>query len=313
LAGLLRESRSTTDVTQAVLIPLALAVGILAVSTASILIRHAQAEVPSLVIAAARLAIATIVVAPVAAARHRAALAGLGGRDLGLAALAGVFLALHFATWIASLEHTSVVSSVVLVTTTPLWVALLAPLALGERLTRAILAGLGLALAGGVLVAWSGAAPHGGRHALRGDLLALAGAWMMCGYLLVGRRLRARLALVPYVTLVYGMAAVVLVLAAGLAGHRVARIPAAAWPWLLALALVPQLVGHTTFNWALRHLPASLVAIALLGEPVGSAALAWALLGERPGALEAAGAALILAGIALAARAAPEPGAEAAT
>jgi drug/metabolite transporter (DMT)-like permease len=313
LTGLLRESRSTTDVTQAALTPLALAVGILAVSTASILIRHAQAEVPSLVIAAARLAIATIVVAPLAAARHRAALAGLGGRDLGLAALAGVFLALHFATWIASLEHTSVVSSVVLVTTTPLWVALLAPLVLGERLTRAILAGLGLALAGGVLVAWSGAAPHGGRHALRGDLLALAGAWMMCGYLLVGRRLRARLALVPYVTLVYGMAAVVLVLAAGLAGHRVARIPAAAWPWLLALALVPQLVGHTTFNWALRHLPASLVAIALLGEPVGSAALAWALLGERPGALEAAGAALILAGIALAARAAPEPGAEAAT
>src|SRR5699024_3708780 len=113
---------------------LALALGILAVSTAAIFIRYAQAEAPSLVIAAYRLSLAALLIAPFALSRRRAELAALGRRDLWLALLSGFFLALHFAPWITSLEYTTVASSVVLVTTTPLWVALLSPLTLKEPL-----------------------------------------------------------------------------------------------------------------------------------------------------------------------------------
>ena len=162
-----------------------LLLGILAVSTASIFIRYAQPGAPSLTIAAGRLTLAALLLAPLALARHRVSLARLTARQLGLALLAGAFLAAHFALWITSLEHTSVVSSVVLVTTTPLWVGLLAPLVLRERLTRRVALGILLAFGGGVVVglgdAGGGAVAVPGGRALFGDFLALAGAWMMAG------------------------------------------------------------------------------------------------------------------------------------
>ncbi len=275
--------------------------GILAVSTAAIFIRYAQPGAPSLTIAAGRLTLAALLLAPVALARHRATLARLTARELGLALLAGAFLAAHFALWITSLERTSVASSVVLVTTTPLWVGLLAPVLLREPLTRRVALGILLALAGGVIVGLGDA--HGGPavaargDALLGDLLALAGAWMMAGNLIVGRRLRAGLGLVPYVSLVYGAAAVILLLLMAAAGQSFLGLSRATCLWIALLALVPQLLGHTSFNWALRYLPASLVAVALLGEPVGSSALAAVLLREIPGPVTVAGAVLILAGI----------------
>ena len=295
---------------------LALLLGILAVSTASLFIRYAQPTTSTLTIAAGRLAIATLALAPLALTRHRAALARLTAREVGLAALAGLFLAAHFTLWTASLGRTTVASSVVLVTTTPLWVGLLSPLVLREPLTRRLALGIVLALAGGVIVALgaaggtrAGAGPAG--RVLLGDLMARAGAWMMAGYLMVGRRLRAGLPLVPYVFLVYGMAAVALVLALTATGRSLLGLAPATYLWLALLALVPQLLGHSSFNWALRYLPASFVAIALLGEPVGSSALAFGLLHEVPTPLELAGAALILAGIAVAALSAPAPSADA--
>lgn len=297
---------------------LVLFLGILAVSTASLFIRYAQPAVSTLTIAAGRLVIATLVLAPLALTRHRAALARLTTRELRLAALAGVFLAAHFTLWIASLQRTTVASSVVLVTTTPLWVGLLSPLVLREPLTRRLALGIVLALAGGIIV---GLGDAGGAHAatgsagraLPGDLMALAGAWMMAGYLMVGRRLRAGLTLVPYVFVVYGMAAVVLTIAMAATGRSLFGLAPQTYLWLALLALVPQLLGHSSFNWALRYLPASFVAIALLGEPVGSTALAYGLLHEVPTSLKLAGAALILAGIAVAALSAPPPSADPAT
>ena len=287
---------------------LVLLAGILAVSTASIFIRYAQPAASSLTIAAGRLVFATLALAPFALVRHRAALARLTARELRLAALAGLFLAAHFALWVASLEHTTVASSVVLVTTTPLWVGLLSPLFLREPLTRRLALGIVLALAGGVIVGLGGG---GGTHAatggagpggaLLGDLMALSGAWMMAGYLMAGRRLRARLTLVPYVFVVYGMAAVLLTVAMAATGRSLFGLAPATYLWLTLLALVPQLLGHSSFNWALRYLPASFVAIALLGEPVGSGVLAYGLLHEVPTTLELGGAGLILAGIAVAA------------
>ncbi|GAB4501643.1 MAG: DMT family transporter [Anaerolineales bacterium] len=275
--------------------------GILAVSTASIFIRFAQENAPSLVIAALRLSFASLALAPLALTRHRAELAGLTRREVGLGLLSGVFLALHFASWISSLEFTSVASSVVLVTTTPLWVALAAPLVLKESISRGVWLGMTLALTGGILVALSQDSAAGtASRPLWGNFLAVSGAWAAAGYLLIGRRLRERLSLIPYIFVVYGMAALTLLGFMFAAGQSPLGYPPATYLWLLALALIPQLLGHSTFNWALGHLPASFVSITLLGEPIGSIILAFLILKESPSGLELAGGACILLGIFLA-------------
>jgi drug/metabolite transporter (DMT)-like permease len=290
---------------------LAIAGGILAVSTAAIFIRYAQKDVPSLVIAAVRLTLASLVLAPIAFARHRDELKNLSRRELALGLLSGFFLALHFATWISSLEYTTVASSVVLVSTIPLWVALLSPLVLKEPISQMTIIGLALALVGGTAVGlsdtcqWQNSSglvcPQFSEfmqgQGLWGNFLALAGAWMGAGYLLIGRRLRAKIALIPYIFVVYSMAAVVLIVIMLAAGQSPFGHPPITYLWMLLLALVPQLLGHSTFNWALRYLPASFVAVTLLGEPIGSTVLAYFLLREVPSALELIGGALILAGI----------------
>ena len=296
------------------LLPLALGVAILAVSTASILIRFAQREAPSLTIAALRLVFATLLLAPVALTRYRAEVKAMTLRELFLAVFAGVFLAIHFATWISSLEYTSVASSVVLVSTGPLWVALVSPYVLREHLTRTAVLGLGLAILGGVIIGGADACRwdagircvglvqfvHG--RAIWGNALALMGAWAVSGYLVVGRRLRASVPLVPYIFVAYGSAAVCLVLAMLAFGETPLGLSQITYLWILLLAIVPQLVGHSTYNWALRFLPAALVALTTLGEPIGSAALAFAILNETPGLPVLCGGALILTGIYLAAR-----------
>jgi drug/metabolite transporter (DMT)-like permease len=292
---------------------LVLAFGILAVSAASIFVRYAQHEAPSLVIAAWRLGLATLVLLPLALVRRRGELAALSRGDLGLALLSGFFLALHFATWISSLAYTSVASSVVLVSTAPLWVALLSPFTIREPLTKPVLIGMLLALAGGALVGASDTCQLGSRglacpplsefvrgKAFLGDLLALAGAVTVAGYLLIGRRLRRGISLLSYVTLVYGMAAIVLVGLVLITGQQVFGYSPVTYVWLLALALVPQLMGHTSYNWALAYLPAAFVSITVLGEPVGSSILAYLLLDERPTVLKIAGTLMILVSIALA-------------
>jgi drug/metabolite transporter (DMT)-like permease len=291
------------------LLPIALLVAILAVSTASIFIRFAQRQAPSLVIAAYRLTLASLALAPFAWRRHRSELRGLTRRELLLASLSGVFLAIHFATWISSLEYTTVASSVVLVSTSPLWVALLAPLFLREPLTKYVLAGLLLALAGGTIIGLSGACTwrNGlvcsslgnfmqGKASL-GNLLALAGAWAVTGYLLIGRKLRARMSLVPYIFVVYSMAALALIVIMLAAGQKPFGYQPVTYLWMLLLALVPQLVGHSTYNWALRYLPAAFVAVTTLGEPIGSTILAFLILQEVPSSLQIIGGVLILGGI----------------
>jgi drug/metabolite transporter (DMT)-like permease len=290
--------------------------GILAVSTASIFIRLAlHAGASSIVIAAFRLTLATLVLAPFALTRHLTELRQLQKRDWLLALLSGIFLALHFASWITSLQYASVASSVVLVTTTPLWVALFAPVVLRERSGVATYAGLLLALAGGILVGLSDACtwhpgaiscPTAGAFlggtAFLGDLLALAGAWMAAGYMLVGRSLRAKIDLIPYIFVVYGVAAVVLIIIMIGMGASPLGLTPITYLWLVLLALVPQLVGHSTFNWSLKYIPVSLVSVTLLGEPVGSTILAYFLLQESPGWVKIIGALMILAGIWLAAK-----------
>jgi len=295
-------------------IPIALFTAILAVSTASIFIRFAQTDAPSLVIAALRLTFASLALAPLALTRHRAELRSLTRRELLLGLLAGLFLAFHFATWISSLEYTTVASSVVFVTTGPLWVALLSPFFLREPLSRPVLVGMGLALMGGILVGLSdvctwdrgfvcpsmGQILHG--RMLFGNFLALVGAWMVAGYLMIGRTLRVKMSLVPYVFLVFGMASVCLLVVVGLARESLLGYHWLTYVWLLLLALVPQLIGHSTYNWALAYLSATLVAVMTLGEPIGTSILAYFILKETPTLLMIVGGVLILLGIYLSVR-----------
>ncbi|NPA07002.1 MAG: EamA family transporter [Chloroflexi bacterium] len=296
--------------------------GILAVSTASIFIRWAQNDAPSLVIAAYRLGLSSLVLGPWVGWRYRRVWRILDARAWGLALGSGAFLAAHFATWITSLEYTTVASSVVLVTTTPLWVALVGAWLLDESLTPGLVVGLALALVGSVIIglgdvcAWDGGLQcHElvgfGARALWGDILALMGAWAAAGYLLIGRALRKRTPLLMYITLTYSVAAVLLLLTVAVLRLPLIGYPARTYGWFLALALVPQLMGHSAFNWALRYLPASVVSVSLLGEPVGASLLAYILLHEVPSWLTLMGGALVLTGIVQAARSAPEPAQEA--
>lgn len=301
--------------------PLVLFLGIAAVSSASILIRWAGDPpngVAPLAIAAWRVGLAGLLLAPLTASRGGFGPGGIGGwdrRQVGLALLSGLLLAVHFAAWIGSLSLTTVASSVVLVTASPIWVSIGGVLLLGERLTRLATGGIAVTVAGTALLALSdapAAAGAGPRDPLLGDALAIVGSIAVSGYMLIGRRLRRQLPVGLYVQAVYGVAGGALVLGALAAGSPLAGFPAAALVPLVLLALGPQLLGHTSFNWALRYLSAPFVAVVVLAEPIVATLLAWLILGEAltPGRLLAAG--VILGGIYLVAReegraAAPAP------
>ena len=294
-------------------VALAIFIAILAVSTASIFIRQAQQDAPSLVIAAVRLSLASLAIAPFAIFQHRDEIRSLTRREWILAALAGLFLSVHFATWITSLEYTTVVSSVVLVSTGPLWVALLSPVFLKENSSRWVWIGMTLALLGGLIVGLGDSCSLTDARlscpplsdllsgsAFLGNFLALLGAWTVAGYLMIGRNLRAKISLVPYIFIVYGIASIALLGYVVIAKQPLLGYSQLTYLWMLCLALIPQLIGHSTYNWALRYMPASLVSITTLGEPIGSAILAFFLLGESPTALTLLGGGFILAGIYLA-------------
>jgi drug/metabolite transporter (DMT)-like permease len=294
---------------------IAILFGILAVSTASIFIRFAQHEATSLVIAAWRLTVATLILVPVAAYTHKREPASLQRNELLLALLSGIFLAAHFASWITSLQYTTVASSVVLVSTTPLWVALLSPFTIKEPIQRAVRIGLVMALVGVVVVGFNDSCTTASGafgcpslknflqdQALVGDLLAVAGAVAGAGYLLIGRRLRVKMSLISYILLVYGMAAVVLVIIMLSTRENPFGYSPQIYLWLILLAIIPQLIGHSTFNWALGYLSAAYVSITLLGEPIGSTILAYFFLHEMPSLVKLLGGMLILAGIYIASR-----------
>jgi drug/metabolite transporter (DMT)-like permease len=278
--------------------------GLLAISFGAILARLAQGYgLPSLAIAALRLGLAALIITPFALWRSRRALAALNRRQALLTLGAGFFLALHFATWISSLAYTSVASSTALVTTNLLWVGIASFVLFGDKPCRLTLIGTVIALSGSLLIFWSDsshAAP--GSNPLLGNLLALAGSWCFSAYLLLGRRLRADMPLPAYVWLAYGAAALFLLAACGGAGVSLAGYSLPAYLVALGMALGPQLLGHTAYNWSLKHVSTVFVAVVTLGEPVGSAALAWLIFGESFAPLQAVGFVLLLGGIYLAAR-----------
>lgn len=277
---------------------LVLCVGVLAVSSAAIFVRLADS--PALSTAAMRMVFAALPALALLSLRGRRELPRLGRDDWRWALLSGACLSLHFATWIASLAMTTVSSSVALVTTSPLFVTAFVALR-GERVSRATLLAALVCCAGGLTI---GAADlGGGRQAIGGDLLALAGAAFAGAYFAIGRRLRAVTSMTTYVGLVYPIAALGLVLIALGGRQPLTGFSSRSYLMFLLLALVPQLIGHSSLNWALGYLSAPFVAISVLGEPVISTILAAIFLGEVPGLTRVAGALVVLAGVYLGLRA----------
>lgn len=274
-------------------------VAVAAVSAGAILVRLSAA--PSSVAALYRVLFTTLPLLPIALWRYRADFLRLTRRDIGLAVCAGLALALHFAAWFESLEWTSVAASVTLVQAQPVFVALGAWLLLRERVTRRMAIGIAIAVSGmaamslgdflgGVLI---------GPRPLYGNMLALFGAVMAAGYVLAGRSLRQRIALIPYAVVVYSVCTLVLLGIVLVEGHALRGYAGREWLIFLGLAVGPGLLGHTVFNWALGHLESSVVSVSLLGEPVGATILAFVLLAETPTSFTVLGGVVVLAGILL--------------
>lgn len=273
---------------------LLLTAAVACVSVGSILVRAAQA--PPLAVSFQRVFLASVLVAPFAARSAADAWPRLALRRALLLAAAGVALALHFATWIASLSFTTVAASVLLVNTAPLFSLALARLFLGETAGRSMLQATAIALGGAVLIAagdWTG-----GASSLTGVLLALAGAVTLSVYHVVGRGLRDAMPLPAYVLAVWGTAAATLAALAGALRVPLFGYPARTFGIFFLLALVPTLCGHGLVNRALRELPAPTVGLFMLGEPLGAALLAFALFAEVPSALTLGGGALVLGALA---------------
>ncbi len=270
-----------------------LALGVICVSSAAVLIRLAEA--PPLVIAAYRLCLAAIVIAPVALYHSGREILGLPFREFCLAVLSGVILSLHFGLWIASLDYTSVASSVVLVTSSPVFVAIVSYALFKEKLTALTVAGIAVCFVGAGIIGYVNW--EVGAGSLFGAGLAFLGAIAVSGYMLIGRNLRQRMGLLAYIFLTYSSAGLVLLITVIALRQPLGGYTGNTYLMFGLLAIVPQVLGHSAINWSLRYISATLVTIAVLGEPVIATLLAYFVLGEIPRPIEVVGGLVILAGI----------------
>ena len=276
---------------------LALVIAILGVSSSAILVRWSTAS--STVIAFYRVLFTLAAVAPVAAIYHREAFSRISGRDWIAAVAAGIALAVHFVAFFESLSWTTIAASVTLVQTQPIFVAIGAVLLLGERVDRRIVVGIAVALVGAVIMSLAepGEALPAGGDAMVGNVLAVGGGVMAACYLLAGRSLRQRVPIFPYVTIVYTACVAALFPAVIVSDAPVVAYPAREWILFLAMAAGPGLMGHTVLNWALEHVPSTIVSVTLLGEPVGATLLGVILLAEVPTQVTVIGGLVVLGGI----------------
>lgn len=273
---------------------IALLISIIAVSTASILIRWTDA--PPLAIAAYRMSISVVMLTPFFLKNN-----GLEKlRDRGIGQLVrlcvvGIVLAAHFASWITSLSLTTVASSVIFVHIDPIFVAIISHFVLGDKINAKTLVGIITSFIGVTIIAMGDVGT--GPSNITGDLLALIGGVMLGLYILGGRFYRKSLDLTTYVTPVYSSAAVILILMSLVTGTKLTGFNASTYGFFFLIALIPMIFGHTLYNWALRYVSALIVSLSLLGEPVGASVLAFLLLGEAPNSFTVIGGVITLTGI----------------
>jgi drug/metabolite transporter (DMT)-like permease len=276
-----------------------LVAGLVGISHGSIFARVAEAD--AIVIAAYRLGLAALVLLPFALWSRLDEMRRLTPRQWGLGCGAGVFLALHFGTWIASLDHTSISNSVVLVTLNPVWIALFTAL-VTRRLPRGLLAAsIVLAVTGAAIIGMGSAGSDTG--SLYGDALALVGGMSMAGYLLLATRVRQDVSLLTLATVAFGVGALCLWIVVLALGLPFTGLSVTTYQALIAMALAAQLLGHGSINWALKHFNPAFVAVCMLGEPILASLLAYLYFGEAIAAATYVGGTCILMGIYLGGRA----------
>jgi drug/metabolite transporter (DMT)-like permease len=294
-------------------INLVLAIGIITISTSAIIIRCAMASAAtqafsfSLTIAASRMVIAATILLPQwrhIQQRNRASLLEPQSpvepqTGIRSAIISGAALALHFVFWISSLNYTSIAASTVLVTTTPIWTAILCGLVWREAIRRQTWWGILIACVGGMLIGYDGGGS--GSNPLLGNGLALVGAWMATIYLLLGRSAqRQGLSMPHYIVISYSVAAIVLIPLPLLFGGRYTDYSLVTYGWFALSAIVPQLIGHTSFNWAVRYVGPIWVSLAILMEPIGASWLGYLIFREVPTGRMLQGSVLLLLGVAIA-------------
>ncbi|MGK7931465.1 MAG: DMT family transporter [Microcystaceae cyanobacterium] len=285
-------------------ISLILILGILAVSTSAIWIRLSFAAanskgVPfSLFLAASRLILASLLLLPTWR-KFKGINAPVGSYFWAIGA--GITLAVHFAAWITSLSHTSIAASTVIVTTNPVWVSLLAWWGWGESISLTTMGGIAIALLGGGVIVGLDSGINMGNNPLLGNCLALIGAWMVSFYLLFGREAqRQGLQLNQYIIIAYTTAALILLPFPLLFQGGYNGYPPIVYFYILLMAVFPQLIGHTAFNWAMNQISATVVTLTILFEPVVASLLGMIVFQEIPPIQVIIGGIIILIGVAVA-------------
>jgi len=279
-------------------------IGIVAISFASIFIRFCN-DVPSIMIATYRLTLSSVILLIIAKSKG-IGLSSYNKRHILMGILGGFFLSLHFSFWISSLKFTSVASSVVLVATNPIFVGLFSYLVFKEKQPAELILGIILSFSGSIILAVGDCAFQGltaqNPSFLLGDILAFLGAVMASGYLMVGSKLREKMDVLPYISMVYTFSASFLLITSLSLGIPFTGYKPSSYFYMVLLAIVPQLIGHTSFNWALKHLKASMVAITILGEPIGASILAYIIFKETIKSFQLVGIILIFLAIIIASR-----------
>ena len=275
---------------------LVLTAGLTVLGTSAILIRFAS-DAPGLAVAAWRTVFAVVIVAPFGILKAHKEIRVLPRRDLLLIGVAGVLLGFHFIAWIESLYHTSVASASVLVSTSPIFIAILGYLVLRERLRARGIVAILTAVGGAALIGMADTGVGMFPNASRGNGLALSAALLFAAYILIGRAVRQRTTFLAYLLPLYVVAALTCLAGALIQGVTLAQPPSVLALCLL-MALGPQLLGHGAFNYAVRYMPAALLGVLTLTEPIGASLLALLLFGEIPLALALLGMFVVLCAIA---------------
>lgn len=285
-------------------LPLVLTVGMLSISSSAIMVRLCD-DAPAAMIAAARVFIASAILVPWLAGTRGSGFLRVPRRLTGYILLGGAMLAAHFYFWMSSLTHTSVMSSVVIVTTNPIFVGIGSYFFFREKIHANLVYGIVLAGIGGLMINLADSAGGAYPDSTHGNLLALCGAGTASGYLLVGRKVRREVDNLSYMLAVYGVAALLLIGYCMGKGYSPVGYRPATYLWFVLLAIVPQLLGHGSLSYALQHISATMVAVCILAEPVGASILAVIFLDEVPGSWQLGGGLVILSGIFLATRRPP--------
>lgn len=274
---------------------LAIVIGVIGVSFSAILVRYSDA--PSSVIAFYRMLFSCLILLPFFCKGAIKEMKGINKKDWILCVLAGGFLAFHFILWFESLQYTSVANSTVLVTLQPLFAFFGTYFLFKERISIKGALSVIMAITGGILIGASDFAHD--KVALLGDVLALIACALATAYFLIGQIVRKRMSLTAYTFIVYGISAIILLVYVLGSGHELVHYPKEEWYLFILLAIVPTLLGHSLFNWAIEWVSTTKISMAILFEPVGAAILAYYLFNETVSAAQLVGALFILIGLSL--------------